>query len=61
MGMSNYIMDLEEQFFEAASDVAHECETFDIFCDLMMKQRDLVVHMDMDEVVDILGEIYSGN
>lgn len=61
MGMSNYIMDHEEMFFEAAQDVAHECETFDIFVNLMMKQRDLVVHMDMDEVVDILGEIYSGN
>lgn len=59
MGMSNYVMSLEEQFFDAAQDVVHECTDFEQFYDLMRSQLDLVKHMDIQEVVNILNGIWS--
>lgn len=58
MGKSNYILGLEEQFFDAVQDVAHECETLDELFEVMEPQRDLVKHMSSDKVDDVIGEIW---
>ena len=52
-------MDNEEMFFEAASDVILECESFQEWVDLMKPQMDLVVHMDKDDVFNSLSEIWN--
>lgn len=58
MGMSNYILDLEEQFFDAVEKVARECKTLDELFEKTDPQRDLVKHMREDEVDDVIGEIW---
>ena len=59
MGMSNYVMSLEDQFFDAAAEVVMECEDFEQFYDLMRPQLDLVKHMDVHETVNILNGIWN--
>ena len=59
MGMSSFIIDMEEKFFSAVQDVAHECETLDQLFAITNSQRDLVAHMSSNEVDDIIGEIWS--
>ena len=59
MGMSNYVMSLEDQFFEAAAEVVMECENFEQFRDVMKPQFDLVKHMSVREIVDTLTEIWN--
>jgi len=54
-----WCMDLEEQFFEAAADVCHECESFEEFEDVMKPQLDLVRHMDKEEIHDVMCEIWN--
>ena len=56
--VKNLIMDMEEQFFSAVQDVAHECETLDQLFAITNSQRDLVAHMSSNEVDDIIGEIW---
>lgn len=57
--MKALAMDMEEMFFEAANDVVLECESFEDFYDLMRPQLDLVKHMDIQEVVNILNGIWN--
>lgn len=52
-------MDMEDMFFDGAADVVHECEDFEQFYDLMRPQLDLVKHMDIVEVVNILNGIWN--
>lgn len=52
-------MDMEDMFFDAAADVVHECEDFEQFYDLMRPQLDLVKHMDVHEIVNILNGIWN--
>jgi len=54
-----WAMDLEDQFFEAASDVILECDSFEEWFDLMKPQMNLVVHMDKEDVFNALTEIWN--
>ena len=45
MGMSNWILDNEEMFWDGAQDVILECDTFEEFVGVMKPQMDLVVHL----------------
>ena len=58
MGMSSFIIDMEEKFFSAVQEVIHECETLDELYKITDSQRDLVSHMKSDDVDDIIGEIW---
>ena len=57
MGMSNWILDNEEMFFEGAGDVIHECESFEEFVGIMKPQMDLVPHL--DNVEEQLSEMWN--
>lgn len=65
MGMSNYILDLEEQFYGGAQDIVLEYQypersayRADAFVTTMMEQRDLVAHQSDSTVTSTLLEIY---
>ena len=57
MGMSSWILDNEEMFFEGANDVLHECESFQEFVGIMKPQMDLVSHL--DNVEEQLSEMWN--
>ena len=57
MGMSGWILDNEEMFFEGANDVLHECESFQEFVGIMKPQMDLVSHI--DNVEEQLSEMWN--
>ena len=57
MGMSGWILDNEEMFFEGANDVLHECESFQEFVGIMKPQMDLVPHL--DNVEEQLSEMWN--
>jgi hypothetical protein len=59
MGMSSYVMDCEDQFFNAAADVKIECDNVDKFKEIMYTQISLVSHMLKHEVDAILEEIWN--
>lgn len=56
--VKSWAMDLEEQFFDAASDIVLECENYKQFIEVMKTQMDLVVHMDKSDVEYILSDIW---
>jgi hypothetical protein len=54
-----WIMDLEEKFEEKAVMVADECETWHEFSSKMESHMDLVNHMGLDDVMNMLAEIWT--
>lgn len=67
MGMSNFILDNEEKFYNIARSIAldyqHPGPTSwgaDEFITDMMKQRDLVAHRSDSAITSTLFEIYYG-
>lgn len=67
MGMSSFVIDMEEQFYGGAQDIVYEyqyphttCQGADSFVTTMMQQRDLVAHQSESEIHETLLEIYYG-
>lgn len=60
MGMSSFVIDMEEQFYGGADDVKLECDNMDEYLELMMRYRDQVSHQSDDVVIDTLKEIWHG-
>ena len=60
MGMSDFVIEMEEQFYGGADDVKLECDNINKFIELMMRYRDQVSHQSNEEVIDILKEIWHG-
>ena len=56
MGMSGYILDLEEQFDSKVEDAVKQSEHVDEAVAEAMKHRGLVVHMTDEEVVEYVHE-----
>ena len=56
MGMSGYILDLQEQFDEKVETAVKESEHISEAMAEAMKHRDLVAHMTDDEVVEYVHE-----
>ena len=56
MGMSSYILDLEEQFDTKVLEAIKESEHVSEAVAEAMKHRDLVSHMSDDEVVEYVHE-----
>ena len=54
-----WIMDLEEKFEEKAVMVADDCETWHDFSSKMESHMDLVNHMGLDDVMNMLAEIWT--
>ena len=40
MGMSSFVIDMEEQFYGGANDVKLECDNLDEYLEIMMRYRD---------------------
>ena len=60
MGMSSFVMDMEEQFYGGADDVKLECDNLDEYLELMMRYRDQVSHQSANVVIETLQEIWHG-
>ena len=56
MGMSSYILDLEEQFDEKVESAIKQSEHVDEAVAEAMKHRDLVAHLSDDEVTEMVYE-----
>ena len=56
MGMSSYILDLEEQFDSKVEDAVKQSEHVDEAVAEAMKHRDLVANMTDEEVVEYIHE-----
>ena len=56
MGMSSYILDLQEQFDEKIESAIKQSEHVDEAVAEAMKHRDLVAHLSDDEVVEYVYE-----
>ena len=56
MGMSSYILDLQEQFDEKIESAIKQSEHVDEAVAEAMKHRDLVAHMTDDEVAEYVHE-----
>ncbi len=54
-----WIMDLEEKFEDKAVMVADDCETWHEFSSKMESHMDLVNHMGLDDVMNMLAEIWT--
>ena len=54
-----WIMDLEEKFEDKAVMVADDCETWHEFSSKMESHMDLVNHMGLDDVMNLLAEIWT--
>ena len=59
MGMSSWILDNEEMFYDGAQDVILECESYQEFLSVMEPQMDLVVHLPTEEVYNNLSEMWN--
>ena len=59
MGMSGYILDLQEQFDEKVETAVKESEHISEAMAEVMKHRDLVTHMTDEEVEDYVGEAWN--
>tara|TARA_R100001015_G_C4592786_1_gene148178 strand:- start:623 stop:859 length:237 start_codon:yes stop_codon:yes gene_type:complete len=53
------MMEREELFDEKAFMVAHDCETWHQFSSKMESHMDLVNHMGLDDVMNMLAEIWT--
>ena len=53
------MMDLEEKFEDKAVMVADDCETWHEFSSKMESHMDLVNHMGLDDVMNMLAEIWT--
>ena len=59
MGMSGYILDLEEQFDTKVEEAVKQSECVEEAVAEAMKHRDLVTHMTDEEVEDYVGEAWN--
>ena len=54
-----WMMDLEEKFEDKAVMLADDCETWHEFSSKMESHMDLVNHMGLDDVMNMLAEIWT--
>ena len=59
MGMSGYILDLQEQFDGKVEEAIKQSEVIEEAVAEAMKHRDLVTHMTDEEVEDYVGEAWN--
>ncbi len=59
MGMSGYILDLQEQFDEKVEQAVKESEHISEAMAEAVKHRDLVAHMTDEEIEDYVSEAWN--
>ena len=58
MGMSSYVMDIEEQFIDKCADIAIDSESFEEYAKRTMKVFNMVPHLSGQEISDIIDDVY---
>ena len=58
MGMSSYVMDIEEQFIDKCADIAIDSESFEEYANRTMKVLNMVPHLSGQEISDIIDDVY---
>ena len=58
MGMSSYVLDLEEKFMDKCADVAIDSESFQEYTNRVNAYLNIVPHLDGQEVSDIIEDVY---
>ncbi len=58
MGMSSYVMDIEEQFIDKCADIAIDSESFEEYAKRTMKVLNMVPHLSGQEISDIIDDVY---
>lgn len=54
-----WIMDLEDQFIDKCEEIAKECDSYEEYCQRAVLNDKLVVHLDEQEVADIMSDVWS--
>jgi hypothetical protein len=57
--MKALAMDMEEQFIDKCGEIAGECETFAEYVERAVLFDNLVIHLDKEEVADIISETWD--
>lgn len=56
----NWLMDMEEEFYDLSNKVIGECESYQEFAVKMSKHKDLMLGLyDENEIYDILSECWN--
>ena len=58
MGMSSYVLDLEEKFMDKCADVAIDSESFQEYTNRVNAYLNIVPHLDGQEVSDIIEDVW---
>ena len=58
MGMSSYVMDLEEQFIDKCADVAIDSESFQEYANRVNAYLNMVPHLNGQEISDIIDNVW---
>ena len=58
MGMSSYVMDIEEQFIDKCADIAIDSESFEEYAKRTIKVFNMVPHLSGQEISDIIDDVY---
>lgn len=59
MGMSSWILSSEEKFWDIISDAVKEAEHISEAYNAAMKNKNLVAHLDDNEVIDMVDEFWN--
>lgn len=59
MGMSGYIMDIQEQFEDKCFQIAKESECYQEYCERAVLNDGMVPFLDEEEIADIIGYVWQ--
>ena len=59
MGMSGWIMDLEDEFIDKCGEIALESECYMEYCERAVLHDDLVKHLDEHEVSSLIEHAWN--
>lgn len=58
MGMSSYVMDIEEKFIDKCADVAIDSESFQEYANRVNAYLNTVPHLSGQEISDIIEDVW---
>jgi hypothetical protein len=58
MGMSSYVMDVEEQFIDKCASIAIDSESFEEYAKRTIKAFSMVPHLSGQEISDIIEDVW---
>ena len=58
MGMSSYVMDIEEKFVDLMADIAIDSESFHEYSRKTVRHHKMVPHLNDQEISDIIEDVW---